>query len=98
MLDKGLASLAHFWKIEKKEKKNSLSAHACVHIQKWFNLFYIYIYIYVTVISLLVPLPTHMEATYNTEGLFKTKESRKGKQNGRYGQESEQKVNFLILH
>lgn len=58
----------------------------------------IYIYIYVTVISLLVPLPTHMEATYNTKGLFKTKESRKGKQNGRYGQESEQKVNFLILH
>lgn len=56
------------------------------------NDFISYIYIYVTVISLFVPLPTHMEATYNTKGLFKTKESRKGKQNGRYGQESEQKV------
>ena len=71
---------------------------ACTYRNDLISYIYIYIYIYVTVISLLVPLPTHMEATYNTKGLFKTKESRKGKQNGRYGQESEQKVNFLILH
>lgn len=57
---------------------------------------YIYIYIcncYFTFGTFAYSHGSHVQH----KGSIQNQESRKGKQNGRYGQESEQKVNFLIL-